>query len=156
MRKTVDQVIKEKGLCASTLPQYLIGKKMRVINMGGGHNYGPVGTVFKATCANNINWGTPVYVQATPTGNSLYLNAVEFCSNSAEEINEEIKENEKRAAALLSENDNLKLRLEFMKENGMKEFDEEVFKTFGVLKTLDQQGLTNLERAKIIAKIIKG
>ena len=43
-----------------------------------------------------------------------------------------------------------------MQENNLEVYDEDIFKVNEVLKKLDDNSLTGIERAKVIASIIKG
>lgn len=55
---------------------------------------------------------------------------------------------------LLSEVNDIQNKIDFMDETGTTEYNETEVKVFHTLKLLDKKGLSNLERAKLITKII--
>ena len=46
-------------------------------------------------------------------------------------------------------------KTEISEENNLKEFDETDFKVYSVLEALENEGLTKVQRAQAIAKLVK-
>ena len=86
---------------------------------------------------------------------TLYFSHISLGPQNIAGLKEEMVDNEKAAAALLAENESIKSKIEFMEANKLEEYDEELFKVFEVLKQLDNKKLVGIERAKVIAQIIK-
>jgi hypothetical protein len=73
------------------------------------------------------------------------------------EIGEETKEDIlKQLESLQSDIDCLKSKLEWMDEVGVYEYDEDEFKVYGTLKTLQDDDLSLKDKTKLIASLIKG
>lgn len=70
-------------------------------------------------------------------------------SETKEEITKQIDE-------LQSEIDCLKSKLEWMNEVGVDEYDEDEFKVYETLKTLQDNDLDIKDKTKLIASLIKG
>lgn len=64
-------------------------------------------------------------------------------------INEEIKELEEKISCL-------KAKVEWMNEVGAEEYDEDEFKVYETLKTLQNDELSLKDKTKLIASLIKG
>lgn len=50
----------------------------------------------------------------------------------------------------------VKLKIQWMEENGINEFDENEFKVYKTLKLLENDDMSTIEKSKLIAKLIKG
>lgn len=68
--------------------------------------------------------------------------SVKSLKNSIEAIEKNIKEQE--------------VKIDFMKVNNLQELDETAFKVYTTLTTLDDPNITQIEKANIIANLIKG
>jgi len=116
----------------------------------------------------NTHNGTTFVIQKpyiTPDGNSGYYIMFEFESgggvgwvyeyeikNSEETKEDIIKEIEE----LQSQVDCLKSKLDWMEEVGVDKYDEDEFKVYETLKTLQNEDLDIKGKTKLIASLIKG
>lgn len=120
-----------------------VGKRVKVIANAAGHNIS-IGTVCTVTSAANIN---SIRVKEYPNL-VFYQNDVEICPETREDIEKSITEKEVEIT-------DLRNKLAYMTENGLEEFDETQYKVLETLKTLDKPDLSQLEKSKIIAKLIQ-
>lgn len=151
---------------ATQIISYLEGKKCKVISAANGHNWGPVDSTFTITFK-ELNGGTHGYVVAGNGGyitnakkggvytNSIYFTNFTIEGYTIEAFEEQIEVNKKEIKELQEENKSLEARIKFMKENDMEEYDEDVFKSLEVLQLLEKDNLSQIDKAKIIANIIK-
>ena len=151
------------------LKEYLIGKRIKIVKMTGAHNYGPIGTVHEIQAiVGSVGGGTGnVYTSISvliPQGNNIaftnftvieevseaiLLGDIEKLNLDKEELGTQIEECDAKIALV-------KERLSYLKENNLEVFDEEEFKSFRALSLLEDDNLSKLEKAKILANIIRG
>jgi len=72
---------------------------------------------------------------------------------SIDNLNMLIDKNEKELIKIKDKIDDLKLKIKFIKDNNLKEFDENEFKVYCVLQELKTNS-SDIEKSKIIAKLI--
>lgn len=135
----------------------LIGKKIRVIENISNHNM-PIGTIITVDMAQNggTNITGTFYRFDTKNSYSVMLTDVEMCNLSIEDMQESKKVLDKKIIYLQKEKVAIDSKIAFMQENNLTEYDEDLYKVNEVLKKLDDATLTGIERAKVIASIIKG
>ena len=135
----------------------LIGKKIRVIENTAGHNM-PIGTVFTVNMAQSggSNVSGTYYRFDTKSSYNVMLTDVEMCNLSIEDMQESKKILDEKISSLQKEKVAIDSKIAFMQENNLTEYDEDLYKVNEVLKKLDDATLTGIERAKVIASIIKG
>ena len=78
----------------------------------------------------------------------VYAHEIENLNVTVEELTNELEE----ATAKVSE---IKMKIEYLQESGAKEFDETEYKVYSTLKLLENNELSNMEKSKIIAELIK-
>lgn len=121
---------------------------------GGNHNYGNIGDTFKV--ASSVIANTQ-YIQAgIPRGNAIYF--YEFSiqeTSSKEDLVICIKDNEEQIKKLYDENADFTARISFMDENKIQEFDENQYKAWRTLKIIGNAKLTDIQKSKLIADLIK-
>lgn len=143
------------GTSITAIRTYLTGKKIKIISVAGGHNYGPVGTVLELTniatasiSSSSINYGIP-------NGNTLRFTEFTVLTEiTSKEIKEDIKmykEQLKEIEASITQCNN---KLDYLKEIGSDKFDDNEFKAYETLKLVDNKKLSTIEKAKLIAKLI--
>ena len=94
--------------------------------------------------------GTLGYYVNNEYGTSCgYVYEYEIGEETKEEILEQLE-------SLQSDIDCLKSKLEWMDEVGVCEYDEDEFKVYGTLKTLQDDDLSLKDKTKLIASLIKG
>ena len=159
-RMNVQNYLISKGIDLTNqreVSKELIGKKVRVIANIAGHNM-EIGTTIKVDIAiygGSNNNGT-YYRLDTKNSYNVMLTDIEIYELTKENF-EELKKNlEKKISQLQKEKTLIDSKLTFMKENNLEVYDEDLFKVNEVLKKLDDTTLTGIERAKVIASIIKG
>jgi hypothetical protein len=92
---------------------------------------------------------------------SWYIN--DACGKSAgwayewemEVYNLGLKELEQELSEVQTNLDNIQLKINWMKETGSEEFNEDEFKVYQTLKLLDNGKLSMIEKSKLIAELIK-
>jgi hypothetical protein len=139
---------------------YLRDKKILILNTTNSHNYGKVGTVVKLTSptlglsGGSGNNYTQLY-SGIPSGNTIGFSSFHvLIAQTEEELLAEIKALEKSKKDIDKEIELCKNKIEFIKETGSKEFNENEFKAFNVLKTIDNGKLTRIEKARLIASLV--
>ena len=132
--------------------EMIVGKRIKIIG-NSGHNYGVVGTVFEADCF--VGWnGTSAQLK----NNLGYINFYDLELSillTVEELNKISEDNLKKIVDITVENTEIANKIKFITDNNLTNFDEDLYKVNTVLNTLDNAGLSTLERAKIIANLIK-
>ena len=78
----------------------------------------------------------------------VFEHEIENLNVTVEELTNELEE----ATAKVSE---IKMKIEYLQESGAKEFDETEYKVYSTLKLLENNELSNMEKSKIIAELIK-
>jgi len=63
---------------------------------------------------------------------------------------------EEKMEKLKSEMEELQRKIDFLNETGNEQFDEEEYKVYSTLKLFQNDKLTDVEKSKLIAKLIKG
>jgi len=67
-----------------------------------------------------------------------------------------IEELENEKASLKTSMDSIQTKIDWLKETGNSEFDENEFKVYATLKLLEKNELSISEKSKLIASLIKG
>lgn len=134
------------------------GDKFKIINSAHGHSYGPIGTI----CTANISFtfdSKDCSIYALAKGkNSIYADQFILTVTNKQEIQKEIVELKKelvdKTKSIKEQIANLEIRLKFMNENKLDNFDETEFKAYKVLQLLKDKKLSDIERAKLIASLV--
>ncbi len=124
-----------------------VGKVYEVISRTSGHNV-PIGskvTILQRS-GGGVAYGGTWTTKEFPAYGVIYGNDLKESSVTPADIKKDIKEKQE-------EIDDLKLKLKFIEENGLEEYDENVFKSFKVLQLLSTSK-SDIEKAKIIAELI--
>ena len=132
------------GKKISTFAGIKTGQKFKVIANIGSHCY-PMDTIltFKKP---GVNTSTMTDIALEVFGNSIRAAEIELVNYTIEEM---IKEKQ----ALLKEIDDVDSKIAFCLENGLKEFDDNVFKVMQTLKIINTF-TTDIEKAKEIATLL--
>lgn len=141
----------------------LKGKKVKIIASPAGvnsaHGY-QIGTIVTVSHCNGT-LTSPYFGYWNVTDNAtgiirgIYGAEFDVTACTIEDLDLENVKIEKQIKDLKDEIRANTQKINFMKDNGLKEFDETDFKVYSVLETLETEGLTKVERAKLIAKLIK-
>lgn len=132
------------------------GKRFRIIESGRstGQNYGLPGDVFIADnpgLAVSTQYGTGL----TLGGNTIYWYELELVNPSTvEELEKDLDRIKSDVAKLEAEYETTKLKIAFIKENQLEEFNEDQFKVYQTLQVLKTKK-SDIEKAKLIAQLIK-
>jgi hypothetical protein len=117
-----------------------IGKRVKILTNGVS---APVGTISKVVSVGDGG----VYIESFKS--LLFYSEVEILSSyTKEDINKDITSLKKEIAEL-------KLKEQFMIDNNVEEFDETQYKVFQTLATLDNKDISDVEKSKLIADLIK-
>ena len=117
--------------------------------------------------SSNVNRGNGLeytvlrQITTTTLENSWYINDVN--GNSAglvyeweiEDYKIGMKELEQELSEAQAKLDNIQLKIDWIKETGSEEFNEDEFKVYQTLKLLDNGKLSMIEKSKLIAGLIK-
>jgi len=161
-KMNLQEFLKKRGIepnSQAEVAKALMGKKAKVISNRdrAGHNMA-IGTIFKidmAQAGGTDHLGSYYRLKSDFPYNFLLTDiemlelTIDEMLSSKNSIDEKITELQKEKAIIDSQ-------IAFMKENNINEYDEDLFKVHEVLKKLDDVTLTGIERAKVIASIIKG
>ncbi len=124
------------------------GQKFKVISNSNSHNY-PMDKVLtfrispSGTMSNNV--------AKEVIGNSLSCRDIIIISITLEDLKKELESN--RNDFIKSEKEILS-KISFCEKTGSIEYDEEIFKIYSVLNTLNEYS-NDIEKAKKIANILK-
>lgn len=125
------------------------GQKFIVTKTGGGHNY-PLNTVLTLS-RDIVNIGSPHNIATEyPQGNTIAPSCIELIASTIVEMKKQLKDIE---TEFKKEKSILQSKINFCEENGVEEFDENLFKVIEALKALDSKS-SNVEKAKVIASLI--
>lgn len=119
------------------------GTKVKVIANGANHQIA-LGTTLTLKHTNFTNHNPTITVNESAA--YLLVGDVELVCVTSDGIKSDIKELEEQI-------DLLKLKLSYMEEVGSKNFDENEFKAYSTLKTLDDKKMSTFEKAKAIASL---
>ena len=72
-----------------------------------------------------------------------------------ESYNLGLKELEQELSEVQTKLENIQFKIEWIKETGLEEFNEDEFKVYQTLKFLDDGKLSRIEKSKLIAELIK-
>lgn len=131
--------------------EYFIGKKFKITK---GSRLGEIITV------NQINFGTPIYVYSEEYGTNVSFHDtwLEEIPTTKKELEENLsllkKEREEKIKEYDSKINDCILRINYIKETKSKTFDEQEFKAYSTLTLVENDNLTKLEKAKLIAALI--
>lgn len=127
---------------AQTNANPLPGTKCKVLSNSNGHG-SPIGAIVTVvSCAGSS-------IRVRETGSSYTKTDLALVKVDRAHIQQEIR-------TLQSEIMGMNNKLDFMDETGLAEFDESEFKAYRVLQTLDNDDLSQVERAQVVAELIKG
>lgn len=141
--------------------QYLIGKKIKILNKSGGHNYGMTGDVITlnnqrmsvsggtGNTYNSLNHGIE-------GGNNLKFTQFTVLTNiTVKDIEDNITSLKKDISNIKEEIKKEEVKIEYLKETGSEKYDENEFKVYTTLSLLEDPKLSKLEKAKLVANLIK-
>jgi hypothetical protein len=96
------------------------------------------------------SWGGKYNISSPGLTNCGYVYGDEIVSSviTKEELTSKIK-------SLKEEITELNSKLDFMNEHKLEEYDADTFKAFSVLKLVDNKKLSTIDKAKLIAELIK-
>lgn len=161
---TVLEYLKSKNITQfNDAASLMMGKRVK-IRVLTGSKYGKKGDIFTISA-----WENPNSHLLSATTNGCLLKELRGMSsfavlNSLDMVNcdtipglkEEISLNLAEIEKLQAVNVQHQQKIDFMTENGLESFDEDEFKVFAVLKQLSNKKTSEIEKAKAIAKLIKG
>lgn len=128
------------------------GKSFKIVGKKSNHQL-PIGTDIVASYTSGSLSSPRNMLVYDTSGYGYYLQDLAVVPLTIEEITKANLEIDKQLKELTDEKASNLDKIKFMKENDLEEYDDKVFKTFSILKTLDKKS-SNIEKAKAIAKII--
>jgi hypothetical protein len=161
MKKTAYDVVKSKCSSNTEAIEFLKGKKLKVVSNSNDHNYG-IGSVVEME-KNSPSWSYNISSKSFSLneftredgmrGNWLRLSDCIFATEDLDYLNSEVNEINSNIEKLEAERNQMLLKIDFMKKNGLKEFSETEFKAYVVLQMIDKD-MPIIEKAKVIASFI--
>lgn len=152
-----EQMVKLKLNTNIKLSKFLKGKKIKIVTNSGGHNYGGAGTIVTLDGSRMSVVNNSYINQGVADGNAIYFYEFEvIMDETIEEINAYIKQLEVDKKEIDQEITNYRAKMAFMEANGLEKYDEDEFKVYSTLEALENPKTSKMEKAKIIAKLIKG
>jgi hypothetical protein len=145
--------------------KWIRAQKVKVKGSGGGHNY-PNGEILDLSSAGAITISSSAAVSYISSimrkigthGNSIYLNNLILVGVTVKDMQEEIKSLQQDKKDIDTEIKELKDKIAFVKEKGIKEFNEDVFKNWRILKEINanMDKLDSYDFAASLTKLIQG
>lgn len=129
-------------------PKLKSGMKVKVIANTANHNQ-PIGSIVTLTGVNLNNYGDCNARNSAGQIYTFYTTDFVVLAMTKEEILKAIEE-------LKIEIKTEETKLQFLKETGQEEYDEDEFQAYQVLKLVASKKTTQLEKAKQIVKILRG
>ena len=139
---TDDYSIKKEKESKMQFDKFVIGDKVKIVGVTSGHGQA-IGSIFTLSTQLNGYWR----MVEVPNLNFSPVDLV-LVSLTKEKIAE-------RVASLEKEVKCWQLKLEWMEETANETFNEDEFKVFGTLKTLDDSKLSRVDKARLIAGLIR-
>lgn len=134
------------------------GDKFKIISSTDGHNYGLIGTICTSDVNHTFNSKNHSFSGLARGKNNIYANQFILVSINKEVIQEEIAELKQDIIDTTKKNKeqiaDLEVKLKFMNENKLSEFNETEFKAYKVLQLLKDEKLSDIQRAKLIASLV--
>lgn len=125
------------------------GQKFIVTSTQGGHNY-PLNKVLTLK-RDMVAGGSPNDIAVeVQYGNNISPTCIKLVNYTIDEMKKELKTLESNFKLAKT---SIQSQITFCEENGLTEFDEDLFKVLEALKVLDSQS-SNIEKAKVIALLI--
>lgn len=134
------------------------GDNFKIISSLGGHNYGPIGTICTADISYTFNTRSNSINALTKGKNSIYAYQFILVTINKQEIQEDIVQLKQelidKTKSIKEQIADLEVKLKFMNENKLDDFNETEFKAYKVLQLLKDKKLSDIERAKLIASLV--
>lgn len=145
----------------SLLRAFLIGKKMIIKGNSNSHPFGTPGTVMTINSIGTFGGGTGATYSTISTLNGVsgQIRFTDFVIKEEEtvvDLKESVKLLIQDKRDIDVEISLLKDKIAFCKDNKLDKFDDEEFKSYRALTLLEDGSLTKLEKAKLLATLIKG
>jgi len=153
--KTFTQQKRVKKLTnIAKITEYLRGKTIRILNTAGSHNYGGVGTILKLD--NSVMYITSTSLSGgIHGGNTLTFDQFTVLDNvTKEDILKNIEGIQEQIIELENEIISEELKITFLKETRSKTYNENEFKAFKTLSLMEDDSLSKIQKAQLIAKLI--
>jgi hypothetical protein len=132
----------------------LTGKKITVTGNRSNHNI-PMGTKLVLKYKNINSGNTENYTVSYCNSNlTIYLSDFKLVPMTKEDLNEEIVFLNDKKTQLDSEIQSINDKLDFITTNNIDVFDENQYKVFQTINTLNKPDISQIEKAKIIAALI--
>jgi hypothetical protein len=74
---------------------------------------------------------------------------------SIDTFNDKIKKLDERIKSIEEEKQVFKNKIKFLEESGAEKFVENEYRAYQAIQTINKEGLTDFEKAKVISKLIK-
>lgn len=128
---------------------YFVGRKFKTIRKKG---HIPSGTIITCT---HISYGTPIYVYAQEYAKIHFTQSeVKELPLNEKELKGLINDLEDKKKEITSEINIIKEQIKFLKETKNEVFDENEFKAYRTLSLVEDDSLTKMQKAKLIAELI--
>ena len=171
MKNLYESIIDKKFPSTTARNIWLRKQKVKVIAgySSSGHNY-PSGEVLTldtktkpsvlSTSPTSPTLGISNIIRKSGSkGNNIYLNELQLVSEINEKfLKEEIAQLQKNKKAIDAEVVELRAKIKFIKEKGLKAFDEDTFKNWRILKEISENkdNLDSYAFAEKLTKLIRG
>ena len=132
-----------------------IGNFVEVTKSGGGHNY-TIGEKYVVFSVDNGNQSCGCKsLDGSFKGNNLSFCNLKICPLTKEDLNKEIQDFEQKIEDTKQKIEDTKQKIAWMDENGLDEFNPQKHKVFKVLEAYENKELNLMDKANIIAELIK-
>jgi hypothetical protein len=131
-----------------------VGDRLKTVRaMGTNKRKGSILTVTQ-------NYGSYVYARDPKFGNgkdnAIYPQDAELYASTKKDLEQEIKDKKKEQENIKKEIKAIEAKIAYLDENGLEEFDDDVFRVHQTLKLVKDGSKGELEQAQLIAELIKG
>jgi hypothetical protein len=130
-----------------TAHTFKVGDLFTVVSSAGGHGY-PVGQKYEVTAVSApYVQGKNVVTGTVPNVNWVATNDIKLVENDLKGLEAEKADLEAQLAVVES-------KIQFVKDNGLEEYDEKTFKIYQALSVIETTD-DKLEKAKKLAELVK-
>jgi len=151
--KFTDVIRKRKLNTPAKIKEYLTGKVLTILNNANGHNYGNTGDSFKID--ENARVGIRSMERGIPGGNTIEYSQFSVPDMVTEnDLVEELNNLTEQKDNLVEEIDSMNNKLSYIRESNSDIFNEEEYKTFNIIKLIENSELTSDERIKKLTELI--
>jgi len=130
------------------------GRKFRVLKNHSAHNY-PLNVTFTLTRDGVSDINMDNVAEEYKAGNYININEIQCLPATLEDLIGEKMDLIKESKIILNKIELIEDRIKFMTDYDLKEFDEEEFQIYQILKIVESPSTSKLKKVDLIRNILK-